>query len=348
MRGAGWCLGCVGVAGALLVGCGSSDEGSPLMAGTGGASDSGGAPAGGGVAAGGAAGSAAGGMSNGGAGGVSNGGAGGVSSGGGGQGGGAGGAAGHVFSIRFDYRYDTAMWFTPERRAALDAAAAAWSAVIADDFPSVPAGTSIRLRDPENRDQYVWAENLAEPIDDVLVFVGTTVDAIAGDGRGGPSGTADSPDQSLLAALAERRDGARFQPWAGSITFKKHADKPDYYYFDSTPETASDIPQPEFDFISLASHELGHVLGFTYAPAVTAHVSGLSFVGTSAVAEFGAPVPLNPDTTGTAWDLGHIADGTMSHGQEALMSPRLTNGLRLVPTPLDLAILEDVGYTLKR
>src|SRR3954470_3629183 len=46
----------------------------------------------------------------------------------------------HVFSINFDYRFDRAGFFDrPERRAALEAAAATWSARLTNDFLRVPA-----------------------------------------------------------------------------------------------------------------------------------------------------------------------------------------------------------------
>jgi len=250
----------------------------------------------------------------------------------------AGGApsepAAHVFSIKFDYRFDRAGFFdAPERRAALEAAAAAWSAVLSNDFLRVPAGTQLTLTDPEDRDQEVDVESLAEDIDDLLVFVGTS-EAIPGYGRGGPAGSAHSSDATLQKSFVNRQAGKRFQPWAGSISFKGSAD----YFFDPTPETNDDIPKEKYDFISLATHELGHVLGFAASPAFIALEDGATFTGKAAVAAYGDPVPLEAD-------LGHLADGTESDGVEALMTPKLRNGIRQQPTALDIAVLLDLGYT---
>jgi hypothetical protein len=240
----------------------------------------------------------------------------------------------HVFSIKFDYRFDRAGFFDrPERRSALEAAAAIWSALLTNDFLRVPAGTRLTLNDPEDRQEQVNVESLEQDIDDLLVFVGTS-EAIPGYGRGGPSGSAQSSDATLQKSFDNRQIGKRFQPWAGSISFKGSID----YFFDPTPETSDDVPKDKYDFISLATHELGHVLGFADSSAFIALEKGATFTGKAAVSAYGGAVPLEAD-------LGHLADGTQSDGGEALMTPKLLNGIRQKPTTLDLAALLDLGYT---
>jgi hypothetical protein len=248
--------------------------------------------------------------------------------------GGAGGTPSHRFSIRFDYRFDTVGFFTPERRTALEAAGATWSNLIHDDFVTVPKGTGIRLRNPENRDEYVWVNSIEEDIDDLLVFVGTS-EAIPGLGRGGPSGTTQTDDTTLAAALAARQNGADFEPWAGSITFKASSN----FFFDQTPETANDIAPEGFDFTSVATHELGHVLGFATCPAFTNLTSGTSFIGPAAQANYGGPVPLMADA-------GHFQDHLQSDGGDTLMDPGTSNGIRVVPTHLDRAVFIDLGFRI--
>ncbi|HYP90890.1 MAG TPA: hypothetical protein VEQ59_22140 [Polyangiaceae bacterium] len=255
------------------------------------------------------------------------------------QGGASDAPEAHVFSIQFDYRFDRAGFFDEhdhaERRAALEAAAAVWSGLIDEDFLEVPADTRLRLNDPENRDEGLWVEGLDRDIDDVLVFVGTT-EAIPGYGRGGPATVAESPDSTLNQSFVNRVTSSPFEPWAGSISFKGSVD----YFFDPSPESDDDLPRDAYDFISLATHELGHVLGFTPSPAFSALEEGDAFVGKIAAREYGAPVPLTEDHL-------HLADGTISHEQEALMTPKLPNGVRRRPTPLDTATLQDLGYALK-
>ena len=350
----------VGAALGLLVvnGCSSPDPSDPAAAenaGTGGEtaatagsdSGSGGAASGsGGLGAGNAAGSAglAGGSSAGSAGlsgsggfsGANFAGSGGLSGGGtAGSGGlsGSGGGSSHRLSIRFDYRFDTVGFFTAERRVALEAAGAVWSNLIRDDFDPVPKGTGIRVRNPENRDEYL-SVNLEEDIDDLLVFVGTS-EAIPGLGRGGSSIGTETTNQTLGAALAARSGGADFEPWAGSISFKASSN----FFFDQTPGTADDIPFEMFDFISIASHELGHVLGFGASTAFTNLTSGTTFIGPAAQANYGGPVPL-------VTDLGHFQDHLPSDGMDTLMDPGIPNGTRLVPTHLDRAVFADIGYEI--
>lgn len=256
------------------------------------------------------------------------------SAGNGGLAGAGGGAAKHHLSIKFDYRFDTLAFFTPERRVALEAAGAVWSNLIHDDFAPVPKGTGIRVKNPENRDEDVWVNSIEEDIDDLLVFVGTS-EAIPGLGRGGPSGNTQTSDATLAAALAARRDGADFQPWAGSISFKASSN----FYFDQTPATSNDIPFEAFDFTTTAAHELGHVLGFGTAKAFTNLTSGTTFIGPTAQAVYGGPVPLVSDAS-------HFQDHLQSDGGDTLMDPGISNSLRVVPTHLDRAVLIDLGYEI--
>jgi hypothetical protein len=99
------------------------------------------------------------------------------------------------------------------------------------------------------------------------------------------------------------------------------------------------LPHDAYDFISLAAHELGHVLGFTPCEAFRADQENGHFLGKAATLEYGGIVPLTGDGL-------HLAEGTMSHGVEALMTPKLPSGVRRAPTPLDAAIFHDLGYTL--
>ncbi|HEX2670373.1 MAG TPA: hypothetical protein VHM25_05860, partial [Polyangiaceae bacterium] len=198
-----------------------------------------------------------------------------------------------------------------------------------------PAGTRLTLNDPEDRDQEVTIDRLEEDIDDLLVFVGTS-EAIPGYGRGGPAALAETSDATLQKSFTNRQVGKRFQPWAGSISFKGSVD----YFFDPTPESRGDIPKNQYDFISLATHELGHVLGFAACPAFVALEDDETFTGKAALAAYSGPVPLEAD-------LGHLADGTESDGVEALMTPKLLNGVRRTPTTLDVATLLDIGYVAK-
>lgn len=341
----------VGAAIGLLIvsGCSSNDSGPSGAAGaeTGGdnASTAGSSAAGNAGTTAGTAGSSGGNPGNGGTGGepssAGHGGVGGANAAGasnagsGGLSGSAGGASTHRFSIKFDYRFDTAGFFTSDKRVALEAAGAVWSNLIHNDFPTLPKGTGIRLKNPENRDEDVWVNSIEEDIDDLIVFVGTS-DAIPGLGRGGPSGTTQTDDTALAAALVIRRDGPKFEPWAGSISFKPSSN----FFFDQTPATADDIPVEAFDFTTTAAHELGHVLGFNNGTkAFTDLTSGSAFIGPTAQALYGGPVPLMSD-------LGHFQDHLQSDGGDVLMDPGISNGIRVLPSHLDRAVFIDIGYQI--
>lgn len=244
------------------------------------------------------------------------------------------------FNIQFDYRFDTQGWFTPERKAALEAAANVWETILQDEFPDVAAGTEIFTRNPQpiritKTDTTITQEfentllQLDQPIDDVLIFVA------AGDlgssvlGLGGAS-------LSTAGQFGDRWQGNDFEPWVGSITFNSTAN----WFIDPTPSTADDIPTYQNDLISVAVHEMAHVLGFsTGSQAYDQQLGNQSFNGPNAVANNGGqPIPMEADGL-------HIRTNyKFGNTGLPLMTPLNPIGTRLLPTVLDVAILDDIGY----
>ncbi len=310
---------------------------------TGGVS-SGGAAAGGagGVAAGGAAPGGAGGVTTGGAasggaatGGAINGGSGGTSS------GGSGGAPNgkHRFTIEFDYRFDANDFFADDvRKRALEAAAAAWSSRLHDDFAEIPAGFPLRIRDLDMVDDTYEDFTLDEPIDDLVIFVACSV--------GLPQNVAGRTRRTAIFAgdlgaefaqeLADRWSGPDQQPWTVAIAFSC---VDDFFWFDPTPETGDDVPVNAVDFISTATHEIGHALGIggsdTYEALVNAELT--FFEGPKAMSVYGGPVPLI-ENGGL-----HFAEIVIDD-REPIMSQGTARGMRHEPGRLDFAALEDIGY----
>jgi hypothetical protein len=128
-----------------------------------------------------------------------------------------------------------------------------------------------------------------------------------------------------------------FGPWGGAISFDTGGTN--WYFGQALP-----VPSTAIDFYSVALHEIGHILGIGDIPSDgsasswTTFVSGGSFVGPAAEqANGGAPVPLDAA-------LHHWADGTISAGAEAAMTPILDPGTRKLFTPLDFAGLTDIGW----
>ena len=125
-----------------------------------------------------------------------------------------------------------------------------------------------------------------------------------------------------------------FAPWGGSISFDRDAP----WHF----EEREDVPADRIDFLSIAIHELGHVLGIGTAESWGTLTPGEAFIGAEASAAAGGPVPL-------ADDLAHWPDGTMSHlrnvAATAAFTRRIMLGERRELTELDLSALADIGWT---
>ncbi len=166
------------------------------------------------------------------------------------------------FDIKFDYRFDTNGFFDGPnryRRDSLEAAATIWEAILTDEFPDVPVGTTTPgVRNPQTGDSTNFITDAL--IDDLVVFVG----ARELEGSTGAEGFA-----SGYYTNEPRYTSSNFEPWAGSIAF----DTSTQWFFDTTPNTSSAIPVENVDFISVAVHELGHILGIGTSPAFDSFVS---------------------------------------------------------------------------
>jgi hypothetical protein len=238
---------------------------------------------------------------------------------------------GSTFNIQFDYRFDSSNWYTTARRAALDAAADFWERIILDEFVDTPIGTGVPFVKNPTTDQNIGVNNIFTTdvaIDDLLVFVGSLDIPGTTLAYAGPSGFYDNDTRYV---------GEDFEPRIGSLTF----DNATNWFIDSTPGTRNDIPASQFDFIGTAIHELGHILGFSRGIyAFDRHVVNGVFMGPNAKrVNGGLGVPLSTD--------GHIQEGyTYSNYGESSLDPTTMAGVRQLPTLLDMAILDDVGYTI--
>lgn len=233
------------------------------------------------------------------------------------------------FNIEFDYRFDTQGFFTSEKRAVLESAAAIWENILRDEFANTPVGTRVQFVNNPQTDNELSGDFVVDrAIDDVLVFVGARdLQGIAGStlALAGPAGV-----------ISRNREGSDFEPSIGTIAFNIGTD----WFYDSTPATASDLPTNRQDFLSTAAHEIAHVLGFGTSSAFDNLLSGLNFTGANARARNGgSPLPLS--------DSAHILDGYRFGGSgQMLMSPFADRGVRKLPTVLDVAVLDDIGYTV--
>jgi len=231
------------------------------------------------------------------------------------------------FKIEIDYRFDTSGWFTPLRRAVLEAAAQVWSTIIQSEFPDVPTGTRTpNVRNPATG-RIVRTFVSDRPIDDVMIFVGARELVGTTLALSGPSGY----------FVGERRyEGDAFQPWIGSMAFDITTD----WYFDRTLDSTGDIPRNQQDFFSTALHEIAHVLGFGTSRAFSRLKTSSGFGGANTRAQNGGDaLPLDSSE--------HIRNDYRFGGVgEPLMTPFAQRGQRKRATVLDIAVLNDLGHTV--
>jgi hypothetical protein len=261
------------------------------------------------------------------------------------------------FDIAFDYRFDTVGFFdNADARAALEEAARLWEEAIGDEFDTVPAGVSFHVSDPSTGSTELVT--LQEDIDDILIFMGAS-DAPFGIGigedtsllpegvscdcalcagsapagalaRAGYSGTSAAGDAFAARVSGDFRGQGPvtdFEPWAGVFGVNTS--------YDWSFDLAGPAPG-QFDFLTVALHEIGHALGLGTAPAFDALASGDSFTGPNATAaNGGAPVPL--DAGGAHVEAGHAGD-------TVVMDPSIAAGQRIALSGIDLGLLADIGY----
>ena len=250
-------------------------------------------------------------------------------------------------SIDIDYRFDTLDFFgDPARRAVVEAVADDLSAVLQDSLaaiiPGGPNEWSLRFNNPSTG-ELAELDNPTIEEDQLLVFVGGR--DLGGDtlGAGGAGGWVASGTSSFLNLVEGRGQSGATGPesgqtdtslWGGSMVF----DTDTNWHFGLTTEG---LDGTEFDFYSVALHELVHVLGFSEStPAYMNLVSPSGeFLGANSMA-------VSDDTSLLPGDFGHWNEGLESAGQEVLMDPTFSRGIRKLATPLDFASMQDIGWEL--
>lgn len=252
--------------------------------------------------------------------------------------------------ILFDYSHDTNGFFTqhPEAKAILQEAAGDLTSRLSTSTPLLAIASSgsnswtAKPFDPAYPAQTLSIPNLSVPKDSLVVFVGGSNLPTGGElGLGGPGGFVDSGDPAFLATV-QSRGQTGFAPWGGSISFD--ISPGDNWYFGTSPS----VPQGQADFFSVATHELGHILGIGTSSQWRSLVQSGSFIGSHAEAAYNhKPVPL--DQSEPQDRNGHWANGVMSNvpdgsAQQAAMDPSIPSGARDYFTALDYAGLQDLGW----
>ncbi|MGB8166535.1 MAG: matrixin family metalloprotease [Chthoniobacteraceae bacterium] len=258
-----------------------------------------------------------------------------------------------ALDIQFDYTYDTGNFFVghADRQSVLNAAAAVFELRFTDTLAAItPSGALTWSADFDNPSTgtAVSVNNLSLGQGVLKVYVGAMQLGSGTLGIGGPggyhvggSGTAEEVMAWGDTVVARGQAGALaatptdFGPWGGAITF----DVDGNWYFGTGSLAGKD------DFLSVATHELGHLLGFGTADSWLALEVRSKFTGTHATAANGGI------QAGISGD-GHWAAGTMStvfgasSAQEVAMDPSITVGTQKYFTTLDFAGMQDIGWTL--
>jgi hypothetical protein len=245
--------------------------------------------------------------------------------------------------FRFDYSLDTTGFFSDaSRRVLLQTAADMVSSKFSDALGAIQpqAGDTweARFLDPITGLR-VTRTNLTIAANELLVFVGARNLGAAEGGvadRGGFS--AQSPRPAFLSAVQSRGQAGALAspatdvgPWGGSIAF----DSAKGWYFGWN---SGNLKSNQLDFVSVATHELMHVMGFGTTPVWDSKVVNSLFVGANAVAVFGAAVPMA--------DGDHFSNSVTIDARRPAMVQIFQTGERLLPSRLDLAGLKDIGWEL--
>ncbi len=259
--------------------------------------------------------------------------------------------------FKFDYSLDSRGFFSGANRSRREVLAIAGELLLGqmdDDLAAiVPGGNNQwrpNIRHPSSgNDVNPPIHNLPGTLrvaaNEIIVYAGSRdfpgqVRAIGG--SGGVSSFSGS--QSFLDTVRARGEPGALQqkptdfaPSVGSISFDS-ASSTDWY-FGLNPEG---IQSGQVDFLSVAMHELAHVLGFGTAPSWQSKVSGGRFNGPKAVAAYGGSgnVPLS----GAHWDHEIKSQG----GHDPLMAGHIETGQRRLLTALDLGALDDIGWDVSR
>jgi hypothetical protein len=249
-------------------------------------------------------------------------------------------------AIEIRYDYDTSHFFDTQAKRDLmqqvaDQVGAALNSQLAAISPSGSNTWTANFVDPTTG-QARAIDNLAVPADALIVYVGGRALSGSESGQNNTLVVSSSAPPTPFEQQAESRGNpgvladppTAYAPWGGSISFdNSHTG----WYFG---QDLSKIGPTQVDFVTVATHELTHLLGIGTSPVWQHLATPGGFIGPNAEAlNGGKPLPLNAG-------LDHWNDGTASDGTWALMDPASTTGRRTALSDLDYAGLEDIGWSV--
>ncbi|BAU65084.1 hypothetical protein STA3757_24630 [Stanieria sp. NIES-3757] len=253
-----------------------------------------------------------------------------------------------AINITFDYTYDSNNFFSgtnSSRKSILDQAASYFENFIDDTLPALVPGAgetfTITFTDPRDTTTTISLTDRTINQNEIRIFVGSDElgsNTLGIGGRGGSSRLSFAGSTFTNAYQTRRLEASL---WGGSMSFDVEYDSSTApngtrWHFGSD-ETGLD--NNEADFLSVAIHEIAHVMGFGTSTNWNNLVSGSNFTGTKSQQIYGGLVPL---------DGGHWDDDVEIDGLETAMDTTITYGDRKLLTRLDYAGLEDIGWDVNR
>jgi len=245
--------------------------------------------------------------------------------------------------VRIDYRFDSQNFFdTQLKKNVLASAVDSVVSRLGDDLTAIVPGGSNTWRAKfthPGTGAKTEVSNLTIAANEIVLFVGgrnLEAGVLASGGFGGYTAEGSS---AFLSAVTTRGEGtvsgpaARdFATWGGALSFSKTIK----WHFG---ETTAGLDSDEVDFLTVAAHEMGHVLGFGMADSWDNLVVNFQFSGSRSVAEYDGVGNVPLDSSARHW-----AEGVTDGGREVAMVPVLNHGTRKVYTALDFAGLDDLGW----
>ncbi len=271
-----------------------------------------------------------------------------------------------MLNITFNYDFDTEGFFSgtdgATRRATLEQAASFYENFITDNLLAIPTGSdtwTAFFANPATGNQQS-IPNLTVAADTIIVYAGGR-DLPSAIGQGGPGGYTASGSSDFLELIKGRgQAGALTDPtmdyslWGGSITFDTNIVLGSTSFDWHNSSDLVGLDSDEIDFLSVAIHELGHVLGLVNGGdnSWSNQISSTGFTGTNALAIYRTEDDPNATSVPLNEDLSHWENGITSFTLAGdLQEPAMTTGgnqlgQRQLLTNLDYAAFEDIGWEI--